>query len=164
MEKFIERLNNLDRIIFNIEMGFCFLILIAMVGIVGLNVFLRYIFKSPLIAAMNMATMMLVWITFFGASAIYTQKGHIALTFLIDRFPEKIGRIINILILILIEISLVWTVIETVSLMKLQWAQQIVALGIPHSILSIPIFIALILMFLTTFRYIVIESAAIFNR
>ena len=50
------RLDQLDEFIGKIEMGFCCVLLVLMVFVVGLSVFLRYIMKSPLIAGMNMAT------------------------------------------------------------------------------------------------------------
>jgi len=86
MTGFISKLERVDEVILKIEMGFCSFLIVAMVFNVGLSVFMRYIFKNPLIAGMNIATLMLVWLTFFGASAVYKQQGHIALEFLLKCF------------------------------------------------------------------------------
>jgi TRAP-type C4-dicarboxylate transport system permease small subunit len=150
-------LEQLDEFIGKVEMGFCCVLLVLMVFVVGLSVFLRYVLKSPLIAGMNMATLMLVWMTFFSASAIYKQKAHIAIEFIVDRFPAGLKKGALSLVYIIIAASLVITVIQAIRLVGVQWYQDIVALGIPRSALSSPIVITGILMFLTTIRHLIDE-------
>lgn len=153
----ISKLERVDAVILKIETGFCCSLVVAMVFNVGLSVFLRYIFKNPLIAGMNIATLMLVWLTFFGASAVYKEQGHIALEFLLKCFIPRVQVIIRILIFLSIAIALIWTIIQTILLMQIQWTQQIVALGIPRSFLSLPVAIAVSLMLFSTFRYLITE-------
>lgn len=152
-----KRLEELDKFIGRVEMGFCCTLLVLMVFVVGLSVFLRYIMKSPLIAGMNMATLMLVWMTFFSASAIYKQKGHIAIEFIVDRLPARLKKVALSLVYIIIAAALVITVIQAIRLVGVQWYQDIVALGIPRSALSSPIVITGILMLLTTIRHLLDE-------
>ncbi len=64
---------------------------------------------------------------------------------------------IRILVFLSIAIALMWTIIQTILLMQIQWTQQIVALGIPRSFLSLPVVIAVSLMLFSTFRYIITE-------
>ena len=140
-----------------IEMVMSCSFLLFMIAIVGVSVFLRYVLKSPLIAGMNFATLLLVWMSFFGASYVYREKGHIALEFIVNRFPENFQRWITVSIYSVIAISLIIIVVQSGYLIAVQWKQQIVALGIPRSFLSLPIGITGILMILTTVNHILSE-------
>ena len=55
MIEIINKLSSLDETIERVEMTMCKIMLVGMVLVVGLSVFLRYVFKSPMIAAMNIA-------------------------------------------------------------------------------------------------------------
>ena len=150
MDKFSQNLGK-------IEMVLSCSFLLVMVAIVGISVFLRYVLKSPLIAGMNFATLLLVWLSFFGASFVYREKGHIALEFIVNRFPVVIRRLIMVSIYSVIALTLITTVVQSGYLIVVQWKQQIVALGIPRSFLSLPIGITGILMLMTTLNHILSE-------
>lgn len=151
------RMNKFSQNLGKIEMVMTCSFLLVMVAIVGLSVFLRYVLKSPLIAGMNFATLLLVWMSFFGASFVYREKGHIALEFIVNRFPSTIRRLIMVSIYSVIAITLITMVVQSGYLIVVQWKQQIVALGIPRSFLSLPIAITGILMILTTLQHIIAE-------
>jgi TRAP-type C4-dicarboxylate transport system permease small subunit len=131
--------------------------LLFMVAIVGVSVFLRYVLKNPLIAGMNIATLLLVWMSFFGASYVYREKGHIALEFIVNRFSSTKQKLIMVSIYSVIALTLIITVVQSGYLIEVQWKQEIVALGIPRSFLSLPIGITGILMILTTLNHILSE-------
>jgi TRAP-type C4-dicarboxylate transport system permease small subunit len=150
-------MNKFSQTLGKIEMILSCSFLLAMVTIVGVSVFLRYVLKSPLIAGMNFATLLLVWLSFFGASFVYREKGHIALEFVVNRFPAIIRKSIMVSIYSIIAVTLIVTVVQSGYLIMVQWKQQIVALDIPRSFLSIPIGITGILMILTTFNHILAE-------
>jgi len=151
------RMDKFSRNLGKIEMALSCSFLLAMVAIVGTSVFLRYVLKSPLIAGMNFATLLLVWLSFFGASFVYREKGHIALEFIVNRFPVVIRRLIMVSIYSVIALTLITTVVQSGYLIVVQWKQQIVALGIPRSFLSLPIGITGILMLMTTLNHILSE-------
>ena len=151
------RMDKFSRNLGKIEMVLSCSFLLAMVAIVGISVFLRYVLKSPLIAGMNFATLLLVWMSFFGASLVYREKGHIALEFVVNRFPDTIRRSIMVSIYCVVAITLITTVVQSGYLIVVQWKLQIVALGIPRSFLSLPIGITGILMILTTLNHILSE-------
>jgi TRAP-type C4-dicarboxylate transport system permease small subunit len=153
----IGRLQKVDELIGKAEAAFCCILLVLMVFVVGLSVFLRYILQSPLVAGMNMATLMLVWMTFFSASALYKQKAHIAIEFIVNHFPNPLKKGVLSFVYSIIAGALIITVIQAIRLVGVQWHQDIVALGIPRSALSSPIVITGSLMFLTTIRHLLGE-------
>ena len=151
------RMDKLSRKLGKIEMVLSCSFLLLMVAIVGISVFLRYVLKSPLIAGMNFATLLLVWMSFFGASFVYREKGHIALEFVVNRFSDTVRRSIMVSIYCVVAVTLITMVVQSGYLIVVQWKQQIVALGIPRSFLSLPIGITGILMILTTLHHILSE-------
>lgn len=153
-----KKIDELDKFFCKAEMAFSCCLLVLMVVTVGLGVFLRYVLKSPLVAGMNFATLMLVWVSFFGASAIYREKGHIAIEFILNRFPMGLRNCTLAFVYLIIAVSLFVTVITAIRLMTIQWGQEIVALGIPRSVLSLPLVIAGVLMLLTTVRHFIFET------
>ena len=156
-QSFLQRMNKFSQTLGKIEMVISCSFLLLMIAIVGISVFLRYVLKDPLIAGMNFATLLLVWMTFFGASFVYREKGHISIEFIVNRFPPAVQRIIMVLIYSVVGITLITTVVQSGYLIAVQWKLQIVALGIPRSFLSLPIAITGILMFLTTINHILSE-------
>jgi len=161
---FFKKIEQVDTLIGKVEMAFSCSLLVLMVLVVGVGVFLRYILRSPLVAGMNMATLMLVWLTFFGASSIYKHKGHIAIEFVVKYFPNQVKQITSFLVYLTIAVTLIVSITQAVSLLKIQRNQQIVALGIPRSFLSLPLIITGICMFITTVRHLVAEVSQLSNR
>ena len=101
--------------------------------------------------------LMLVWLTFFGASFVYRERGHIAIEFIVDRLPALSRHIVMVFLYLIIGFMLIVTLFQSSYLIEVQWRQEIVALDIPRSFLSLPIFIAAIFMFFTTVRHIIFE-------
>ena len=164
LQSVLFKLDRINKILGKFEMAFSCTILVAMVSVVGLGVFLRYVLKSPLVAGVNFATLMLVWMTFFGASFVYRERGHIAIEFVINKFPAALRNIVMIIIYLIIGLMLIVTLIQSSYLIEVQWKQEIVALDIPRSFLSIPIFITGILMIFTTIRHIFAEVNTLINK
>lgn len=152
----LERIEKIDDMVGKAETAFSCILLVLMVIVVGVGVFLRYVLRSPLVAGMNIATLMLVWLTFLGASAIYKDHGHIAIQSIMNRLPKRIRAFFLLLMFSIIWAALVVTVFQACKLVEVQWHQQIVAIGMPRSFLSIPIVIAGSFMCLTTIRHLII--------
>jgi len=156
-ESLLAKIDKFSRTVGQFEMVLSCLFLVIMVAVVGLGVFLRYVLKSPLVAGMNFATLLLVWMSFFGASFVYREKGHIAIEFIVSRFSAQVRRFLMITVYGIITLALVITVVQSGYLIAVQWTQQIVALGIPRSFLSLPICITGILMTLTSLQHMIAE-------
>lgn len=65
------------------------------------EVLTRYIFNSPLSIAEEMGGYMLVSITFMGLAYTWKEKGHVRVTLLMSRLPERTARSIRFITLIL---------------------------------------------------------------
>jgi len=153
----LKKIDTFSHTLGHIEMALCCLFLVSMVVIVGVSVFLRYVLNSPLVAGMNLAALLLVWLSFFGASFVYRENGHIAIEFVVNFFSVQVRRFLMLAVYMVIFLTLVITVVQSGNLATIQWQQQIVALGIPRSFLSLPIIITGILMTLTTLQHMAVE-------
>jgi C4-dicarboxylate transporter DctQ subunit len=65
------------------------LVLGAAVILVGLQVFLRYIFNSPLAWVEEVGRYLFIWSVFLGTAAALAEDRHIRITALIDRLGPK---------------------------------------------------------------------------
>ena len=74
----------------------------AMGLILILAVLFRYVFKSPLTGAEEVAMFLLAWLTFLGASIAIRRNEMVAVTFVLDVLPNGIKKSASILIQILI--------------------------------------------------------------
>jgi TRAP-type C4-dicarboxylate transport system permease small subunit len=67
-----------------------------MVSLVVVQVFLRYVLNYPLMWIDSTACYLFIWLVFIGSAQAFFQEGHVKLEFLIQRFPEKLKKWINI--------------------------------------------------------------------
>lgn len=65
------------------------------------EVLTRYILRAPLSIAEEMGGYMLVSITFMGLAYTWKEKGHVRVTLIISRLPERAARLVRFIALIL---------------------------------------------------------------
>jgi TRAP-type C4-dicarboxylate transport system permease small subunit len=113
-----------------------------MIVVVFIQVVFRYVFNSPLTMSEEISRYIFIWLVMLGSVAATWDREHINLTFLIDRFPEKIRKFllifIDVCVAILIYIVLVQ---EGINITKVTMYQISPATGISIGwiYLSLPI-------------------------
>ena len=75
----------------------------VMMLLVGVEVFMRYVFNKPPLIADEFSAYLLVAISFFGISQASLAGSHVRITFLVDRIPTAMARWIRLATLILTE-------------------------------------------------------------
>ena len=88
MEK-LNKILNLDYIIAGIAL--IILVLVTFIGVI-----MRYFLGNPLIWAEEIQLLCFVWIVFFGAGAAFRTGSHVAIDVLVDLFPERVRKIVEI--------------------------------------------------------------------
>ena len=81
----------------NLYKYFVIAITIAIMGIVSINVFSRYVLNHSLGWASELSRYIFIWVTFLGAVLAYDKNEHIGLDFIIDMLPAKIKPIIKLI-------------------------------------------------------------------
>lgn len=117
-----------DRILFYI----LFIVVVAILFCVTLQVFSRYLLNAPVIFTEELVRFLLIWLGLLGGAYTFGVKGHIALTLLLDKFNIKIKNILNIVIdIIVLMLALFVLIIGGVKLINLTSNQLSPVLVIP---------------------------------
>lgn len=111
-----------DRIVSSLA-GLAAVLIVAMMGIVSLEVLMRYFFHKPQLWVVEVGEYMMVWVTFLGAALILQEDGHVKVEILFQQFPPKIRALCGIfgsllcaslcLLLLLFGAMVVWNLFET---------------------------------------------------
>ncbi|WIX34040.1 TRAP transporter small permease [Salinicola sp. JS01] len=83
--KALDRLMRLDEVIASLALFGLFVVAIA-------NVFMRYLFSSPLAWSEEILQLLMVWATFLGASALVRRNEHVLIGLLGDKLPPRLRR------------------------------------------------------------------------
>ena len=106
------------------------------------QVVLRYGFGRPLTWAEEVSRYLFVWVVFVGAGVAARYRGHIALDFLVDRFPPRprhvLAMVMSVLSLAMLLLVFVWYG-WTLTLVSMR--QESPATGVPvgYATLAIPV-------------------------
>lgn len=71
----------------------CFLLMLAMVSVIFLQVVSRYLFSNSLSWSEELGRYLFVWMTFLGAALAFREKMHVSLDMLIERLPSSLRKI-----------------------------------------------------------------------
>ena len=72
----------------------------AMALTIAMQVFFRYGLNESLFWSEELGRMLLVWLTFLGASVAYRRGAHIGVDFITARLPEPAARAVNVIVLL----------------------------------------------------------------
>ncbi len=109
-----------------------FLLAAAMVGMVFVNLVLRYGFSSGISAAEELSRWALVWAGFVGATVALIERGHLSTRILIDAVPRPVARI-------LVLISQAASLATLLFLLTGVWAQVGLNMSMRGPITGLPI-------------------------
>lgn len=90
---FLDKILGIDYLI----SGLCLIILIF---ITFFGVIWRYFLNAPFIWQEEVQLALITWVIYFGASAAFRNGSHIAIDMIVDMFPEKLQRVMDIVIYI----------------------------------------------------------------
>jgi TRAP-type C4-dicarboxylate transport system permease small subunit len=142
----LRALQALNRAIEKFENWFAMVFMGASALITIAQVVTRYGFNHPLTWPEELCTLLLVWMTFFGASLLLKKEQHIEIDFftkLLPRRAQQVLRLLNYLLMFGFLVVVAW------GAYKLQFFQSrhyTVALGIPKNYFSLPVLISSIAM------------------
>lgn len=62
---------------------------LSMAGVILLQVFFRYVLNNSLFWSEELGRMLLVWLSFMGASVAYKRGAHMGVAVLVERLPQR---------------------------------------------------------------------------
>jgi TRAP-type C4-dicarboxylate transport system permease small subunit len=119
----LKALGWIDRTIGSILGPIVFLGMIALTGVITLQIVSRVFFTSVSWTE-EVARFLLIWITFLGATLAFQQGRHIAVTLLRDKLPARLRRIVTgagilVTILFLVTLTIIgWQYMNVQSFQK----------------------------------------------
>jgi TRAP-type C4-dicarboxylate transport system permease small subunit len=131
-------------------------ILMAIVGIVLLQVFSRYVLGYPLIWAEELATYLLIWLGFTAASVAYKLRRHIAIQTVGGLMPARVMRVADAGVHVLIVVVLGVVIAHIPDAMRTERMQSTVGLPVRiglHWFFTVPTLMSFVSMSLTATFY-----------
>lgn len=139
------------------------LLILAIVGNIGAQVFSRYVLDEPLIWVEELATYAFIWATFLGAGLGMKHGRHVR----IASFVDKLGRVGSALVRTLVHLGILTLAIvlmrQAWTVMDIEGRRSSIALPVelPISLFfSIPLFVGVASIALTTLYLIADDLAA----
>lgn len=123
------------------------LLFTVMVLAVVWQVFTREVIQSPAAWTEELAKYVFVWTSLIGAALVFSERGHIAVTFLVERLPRPVRMSVAVLIqLVILVFALAILVYGGLLAAQNSWSQQLTALPgtIGQAYLILPVSGALI--------------------
>lgn len=124
--------------------------LFAMMVLVLMQIFYRYCLEIPLPQSQELAIFAMVYVTMFGCAMAIRNRTHVAVNFLVDRYPPHIAEVLRLLAFIITILFFALLFWEGCLLTMRSMAQKATATGIPNGyiVAAIPIGSAISILFL----------------
>ncbi|MFE6506174.1 TRAP transporter small permease [Nocardioides sp. NPDC057767] len=114
---------------------FCIVCLVATLLIVLWQVFSREVLSNSPSWSEESARILLVWVGFLGATIGFREGAHIAVTFLVDRFPTALRSVIDRVVQVLLLGFGLFLIIQGSQFVADAQAATLPGTGLPRSVL-----------------------------
>jgi TRAP-type C4-dicarboxylate transport system permease small subunit len=156
-ESIIRKIKRVEIVLAVLMFGF-------IVAIIAAQIFVRYLFGKPFPWAEELASLLLIYLTFLTADIVYKDKGHISIDYFINFFSPRARAGVALLVYLLIGTFLVALIPPCIALLKMQYGHISTAVvTIPKSFWSLPVPMAFCSMLLTTGYFISKEIITLRN-
>ena len=109
-------------------MAMSVLVIITFIGVIT-----RYVFNNPLVWMEEVQLICIVWVVYGAAGMAFRLRTHVAIEILVDLFPQKVQKVIQVFASIVIVTTVVFLFIRSIGYVEL-----FVMSGRVSSILRIP--------------------------
>lgn len=143
-------LNNIDEIL-------CGTALLAMISLVSINVFSRYVFNFSISWAEEVATICFVWSVFMGASATYKKNLDMGIDLFISKVPEAYRLAVAIVTRCILLAITGYIFFMAIVFTKIAWMKPTAVLGVSSSVFNSALVVGFGLITFYTIRFIYID-------
>lgn len=78
----------------------------ALICVTFFGVFMRYVFGAPFVWLEEVQLWLIVWVVFFGGAAAVRTGNHVAIEFIVERFPKNLHKLATFLEFIIVSVVL----------------------------------------------------------
>jgi TRAP-type transport system small permease protein len=126
-----------------------------------INVVAQFILKAPILGSVELSRLFFVWASFLGATICYYRQSHITLSFLIDRFPDRLRQALSLLVYALSLCFFLAVGYESLHLVKILWKTSMPITRISQGWLYVPVPVSMAFMALFTLKFMQSEISLI---
>jgi TRAP-type C4-dicarboxylate transport system permease small subunit len=125
-------------------------LVVALAVIVFLQVFNRFVLKTPLAWSEDLAMLLFQWVSFLGAAIGVKRMRHFGIELVVKRLPEKTRRRIELLVPLIIGIVAITLITEGMKLIDVNRSRVYASMDLSYvwAFLAIPVSGCLTLLYL----------------
>ncbi len=123
----------MKRFLSRIVEDICFVLVIALTGVVFFQVFNRFVLKAPLAWTEELAMLLFQWVVFLGAAVGVKRMSHFGIDLLVEKLSEKTRRRVEIVIPLSVGVIALTLIIEGFKLLKLTQFQGYTTMPFSHA-------------------------------
>jgi TRAP-type C4-dicarboxylate transport system permease small subunit len=138
----------------NFEEILCGFFLVSMVGLVIVNVLLRFLFSYSITWAEEVSTICFVWSVFIGASAVYKHKMDIGIDVLILTLPFTAQHYIRLFVSLLLLLINGYIFYMAIVFTSIAWDKPTAVLGVSSAIFNSALIVGFGMITFHTFGFI----------
>ena len=132
-------LRTIDRLLGQLELLLSAVALLVIAGCTATGSFFRSIIDDPLVWANEMSVLGLVWLTFLGSSAVYKERGHLAVDAFSALLPARARHLLKLALIVLMGLTIAIVGWYVLTLIPLQHRKLIPGIGLPRSLYGFPL-------------------------
>jgi len=141
---------------FEVILSACFLSIT--VGVVILNVILRYVFDGGLFWIEEVATTAFIWSVFIGSAAAYKLKMHIGIDLITKLFPERVREVISSVINLLMVVINGYVCYLSILMINANKLKRTPVLDVPAMYINLAITVGFGLMTIHSIQFLITEG------
>ena len=103
----------------NLDLIVAGIMLVILITLTVMGVMWRYVFAHPFTWLEEVQLACMVWIVFAGAGAAFRNGNHVAIEMVVDMFPKKLQKIIDVLIAIVVIVVLAYLFKQSLGYIKM---------------------------------------------
>ena len=138
----------------NLEEILCGFFLVSMVGLIIVNVLLRFLFSYSITWAEEVSTICFVWSVFVGASAVYKHKMDMGIDVLILTLPFSAQRYIRLFVSVLLLLINGYIFYMSIVFTSIAWEKPTAVLGVSSAIFNSALIVGFGMITFHTFGFI----------
>jgi TRAP-type C4-dicarboxylate transport system permease small subunit len=131
-----------------------------MIGLVIVNVFLRYLFNYSIFWAEEVSTICFVWAVFLGASAVYKHRMDVGIDVLVTKMPPVVQRFIRAAVDLILLLINGYIFYMSIIFTRIAFGKPTAVLGISSAIYNSALIVGFGLITFHTLRFMIRDLTA----
>ena len=122
--------------------------------VIILAIISRYIFKTPILASIELSRLLFIWSCFLAAALTYRRRAHVSITYIFDKLPQTGQKILTFCTHLLVLLFMGIIFYQSIIVTYLLWPSKLPMLQITQSWFYLPVPISSLIIFSFTLEFI----------